>query len=267
MSPQISGPLLQGWVETVAIEYFKEPVNLALSLGCGGGALERHVVQLGIARQVDGLDISADAIALAKKLAKESGQEQSIRYAIANLNSLEFKPEVYDAAFASQSVHHIEALPHYMAQVKRALKPGALFVINEFIGPNQFQWTDTQMRLAQELLETIPVKFRTSIRGEGIKEKIHRPSIEEMNAYDPTEAICSEHIIEELEKQFTLISRRDFGGTLLHLVLDDIAGNLSSNDEGVEIIRRLYKEEKRLIEEKVIGSDFTLLIAQKEAVA
>lgn len=267
IAPQISGPARQGWLETVAMDYFSKPVNLALSLGCGSGGLERHVLKLKIARQIDGFDVSAEAIEIAKKLATDSKLDQVIRYAVADLNQLEFKPEVYDAAFASQSVHHIKALDHYMLQVNRSLKPGALFVINEFVGPNQFQWTDIQIELAQQLLDGIPQKFRTSIRGEGIKEKIHRPSIAEMNAYDPTEAICSENIVEHLQKHFVLIDRRDFGGTLLHLVLDDIAGNLSSSDEGIAIIRHLYQEEKRLIEENIIESDFTLLIAQKESVA
>lgn len=267
IAPLLSGPARQGWLETIAMEYFSQPVDLALSLGCGSGGLERHALQLNIARNIDGLDISAEAVEIASTLAKDSGQDRHIRYAVANLNELEFKPDVYGAAFASQSVHHIESLDHYMLQVRNALKPGALFVINEFVGPNQFQWTDIQVELAQQLLDSIPEKFKTSIRGQGVKETIHRPSIEEMNAYDPTEAVCSEQIVENLEKQFTLIDRRDFGGTLLHLVLDDIAGNLSFCEEGVEIIRRLYREEARLIEENVIGSDFTLLVARKEAVA
>ncbi len=263
ISPLVSGPARQGWLEIVAIDYFRTPVELALSLGCGSGGLERHVLNLGIAKKIDGLDVSEEAIKIARKLSAESGQDDKIAYAVANLNHLEFKQEVYDAAFASQSVHHIEDLEHYMTQVHSALKPGGLFVINEFVGPNQFQWSDIQVELAQKMLDSIPEKFRSSIRGEGIKSRIHRPSIEEMNAYDPTEAICSEDIIGKLGNYFEIIDRRDFGGTLLHLVLDDIAGNLSFTKDGIEIIRRLYREEKRLIEERVIESDFTLLIARK----
>ena len=57
---------------------------------------------------------------------------------------------------------------------------------------------------------------------------------------------------------------RSFGGTLLHLVLDNIAGNLSDSDEGKAILRRLFAEEQRLLESGEIDSDFTLLVARKK---
>ena len=84
-----------------------------------------------------------------------------------------------------------------------------------------------------------------------------------MNAYDPTEAIRSEDIIPQIEAHFDIIDRREFGGTLLHLVLDNIAGNLSECEEGKEILRRFFVEEKRLIETGEIQSDFVVLIARK----
>lgn len=34
VAPLISGPARQGWLETIAMEYFSQPVDQALSLGC-----------------------------------------------------------------------------------------------------------------------------------------------------------------------------------------------------------------------------------------
>lgn len=262
--PLISGQPHVGWLEYVARKYYPSPVSAALSLGCGGGGLERHGLQLQIAERFDAYDVSEDAIRLAKEEATKSGQLASISYAVANLNRLEFTEHAYDAAFASQSVHHIEALEHYMQQVSRCLKPGGYFIINEFVGPNQFQWTDVQLQHCQRLLEEIPESYRQMIREPGLKRNIERPTIEFMNGYDPTEAIRSADIIPELEKQFEIVERRDFGGTLLHLVLDNIAGNLSDSDEGKAILRRLFAEEQRLLESGEINSDFTLLVARNK---
>ncbi len=262
--PLISGEAHVGWLEYVARKYYLTPVSIALSLGCGGGGLERHGLQLQIAQRFDAFDVSDDALQLAKEEAEKSGQLASINYTASNLNKLEFAENVYDAAFASQSVHHIEALEHYMQQVSRCLKPGGYFIINEFVGPNQFQWTDVQLAHCQRLLEEIPELYRQTIREPGVKHNVERPTIEFMNGYDPTEAIRSTNIIEELERQFEIIERRDFGGTLLHLVLDNIAGNLSDSDEGKTILRNLFAEERRLIESGEIGSDFTLLVARKQ---
>tara|TARA_R110002073_G_scaffold207437_4_gene367339 strand:- start:26 stop:988 length:963 start_codon:yes stop_codon:yes gene_type:complete len=261
--PLISGEANVGWLEYVARKYYPSPVRSALSLGCGGGGLERHGLQLRIAERFDAFDVSEGAIQLCREEARKSGQLESINYAVANLNKLEFEAETFDAAFASQSVHHIENLEHYMEQVKRSLKPGSYFIINEFVGPNQFQWTDVQLEHCQRLLDGIPESFRQTIREPGMKNTVERPTIDFMNGYDPTEAIRSSDIIAELENQFEIVERRDFGGTLLHLVLDNIAGNLSDTEEGKTMLRELFAEEQRLLSSGEISSDFTLLVAQK----
>ena len=102
------------------------------------------------------------------------------------------------------------------------------------------------------------------IREPGVKHSAERPTIEFMNSYDPTEAIRSADIITELEKQFEIVKRRDFGGTLLHLVLDNIAGKVSGSDEGKTILRNLFVQEQRLLSSGEISSDFTLLLARKK---
>lgn len=58
INPSVSGSAERGWLEAVAADYFPEPVEKALSLGCGSGGLERHGLQLGIARHFDAYDVS-----------------------------------------------------------------------------------------------------------------------------------------------------------------------------------------------------------------
>lgn len=251
------------WLSSIANTYFPEPVPRALSLGCGSGGLERHGLDLKITEQFDALDFSPQAIEVAKKEAKKLFGSRNINYQVADLNQPSLDAEFYDAVFASQSVHHIENLEGYVSEVHKTLKPGGLFIVNEYIGPNQFQWTDVQYETAQQMLLDIPVHYRAMIREEGTKEKVGRPTIEEMNAYDPTEAIRSEDIVPQLEQHFEVIDRRDFGGTLLHLVLDNIAGNLSQDDEGKTILRNMFADEQRLIAAGEIQSDFTVIVARK----
>lgn len=261
--PLISGDPRVGWLEYAARKYYPTPVRAALSLGCGGGGLERHGLELQIAERFDAYDVSSDAIRLCKEEAAKCGRAEALNYSVANLNTLEFEAESFDAAFASQSVHHIEDLEHYMEHVRRALKRGSYFIVNEFVGPNQFQWSDAQLEHARRLLREIPESLRQTIREPGVKDTIERPTIEYMNGYDPTEAIRSADIIRQLEKRFEIVERKDFGGTLLHLVLDNIAGNLSDSEEGKAILRRLFAEEQRLMASGEIDSDFTLLVARR----
>ncbi len=262
INKSVSGNAEQGWLEAVARRYYPTPVARCLSLGCGGGGLERHGLQLEICQQFDAYDVSQGALDVAIEEAEKAGLVHQINYQVANLNDLQLPAATYDGVFASQSVHHIAALEHYMEQVAATLKPGGFFIMNEFVGANQFQWTDRQLELANELLLSIPEQYRCCIREEGLKQQVERPTIEAMNAYDPTEAIRSEDIIPVLLQYFDLVEQRDFGGTLLHLVLDNIAGNLEQAEDGKALLRSLIAREQQLIADGEIGSDFTLLVAK-----
>lgn len=262
INPAMTGDKDVGWLEAMKRDFFPEPVGRALSLGCGGGALELQGVYWKIAQCFDGFDASAGSIELATRLAKEAKLSDAVNYEVADLNKAEFKEDKYDAVFASQSVHHIEALEHYMEQVVRTLKKDGYFIVNEFVGPNQFQWTEPQLFHSNRLLNLIPDKLRTSIRtGQYIKE-ISRPTIEHMNEVDPTEAIRSADIMRLLEENFDIVEKRDFGGTLLHLTLNDIAGNITESEEHVKLLKMLIKEEQDLIKSGELISDFTLVIAK-----
>ncbi len=260
--PLLSGTSNIGWLELISRRYFVNPVEKALSLGCGGGALERHGLLLNMAKQFDAFDISEGALQLARELAIKHKLSGQINYQVADLNALVLPENHYDAVFASQSVHHIEALEHYLNQVVKTLKPRQLFIVNEFVGPSQFQWTDVQVQHSQFLLDKLPEKYRLRIRSQGIKTEIDRPSLQTMTAADPTEAIRSQDILPEMEKRFDIVEKIDFGGTLLHLVLDDIAGNFSSSAEDISYLRMLFDEEQRLLKSGKISSDFTLIVAR-----
>jgi ubiquinone/menaquinone biosynthesis C-methylase UbiE len=259
----VSGNPAIGWLESIARRYFPAPVAHALSLGCGGGGLERHALSMNMAHRFDAYDISDGALELARRLAAEHDLAARITYQVADLNAMTLPANHYDAVFASQSVHHIESLEHYLDQVVRALKPGQLFVVNEFLGPNQFQWTDAQLKHSQNLLDKLPEKYRMRIRGFGTKRKVERPTIETMIAVDPTEAIRSQDILPEMQKRFEIIEKIDFGGTLLHLVLDDIAGNFTDTPEDRQWLQMLFDEEQALLRAGEITSDFALIVARK----
>ncbi len=83
INPRVSGTGDQGWLEAVARDYFKQPVKVALSLGCGGGGLERHGLQLNIATRFEAYDVSAGAIELAREEAGITGQQDAIDYQVA----------------------------------------------------------------------------------------------------------------------------------------------------------------------------------------
>jgi SAM-dependent methyltransferase len=196
-------------------------------------------------------------------MAAEKGWGDRVNYFVADLNKACFPPSTYDAAFASQSLHHIKDLEHLFAQVHQTLKPGGLFVVNEFVGPNQFQWTDKQLQHARAAYRKIPLHYRVNLRNGQIKPEIARQTIAKMNAVDPTEAIRSQDILPLIYQQFDVIDRADFGGTIVNLVLDGIAGNFTSSPEDRALLQELCATEQALLRSGELTSDFMVLVARR----
>ena len=137
------------------------------------------------------------------------------------------------------------------------------FVFNEFVGPSQFQWSEKQLKIMNELLEILPNRYKVDVTSGRLKERIYRPSIEYMNETDPSEAIRSSEIVPLVIKYFDIEERVDYGGTILHLLLHTIVSNFDpSKEEDVAILRLLRYIEDILIKEKILPSDFTLIVAR-----
>ena len=81
---------------------------------------------------------------------------------------------------------------------------------------------------------------------------------------DPSEAAESDRIISELANRFELLERHDLGGTLLHLVLDDIAHNFDAETVvAADALQALFSTEDALLHAGELSSDFVFAVFQK----
>ena len=205
------------------------PLGRCASLGCGTGGLERDLVRRGMVETIDGYDPSEAALAEARRLAAGPGRD-GIRYHRADLADLVLPDAAFDAVFTHSSLQAVEALEGVMSAVHRALRPGGLFHLNEFVGPSRFQWTDAQIQLVNEFLDTLPDHLLQTPGGR--KPPLQRPAVEHMRAAQPTQAIRSSEIRDVLTRHFDIVEERPFGGTLLHMGLGDIAQNFDPANPG-----------------------------------
>lgn len=238
------------------------PVERALTLGCGGGDLERGMAQYKFARRHEAIDLFQDAIRAADAAAQNAGLHH-ISYFVGELNSLKIERGVYDVIFGVSSIHHVARLEHVFEQVRAALKPGGFFFLDEYIGPSRFQWTDTQLRLMNEQLLNLPPAFRRSVSVEGqLKDKVIRKTVECMIAEDPSEAVRSAEIVPLLSRYFNVVEFKGYGGSLLFELLADIAGNFAGDDPEVAAhLNHLFKSEDDWIENGTLAHDFAVIIA------
>ncbi|MCX5727204.1 MAG: class I SAM-dependent methyltransferase [Candidatus Saganbacteria bacterium] len=263
--PTITGNSLKNWFIWVKETFFHSPVNRALNLGCGDGCLERHAVQLNLFNKCDSYDISQEAIDVAKSKAKEMGILEKVNYEVKDINSIKLEKEYYDVVFFSMSLHHIENLEHVLGEVNSALKEDGFLILNEYVGPSRFQWTDKQLKIANVILSLLPERYRLDPKTNTIRKYVERSPLHYMISTDPSEAVRSAEIIPLILEKFKIIKKHDYGGMILHLIINDIILNFDEKERlDLLWLKFLFYAEKFLVKLRILNSDFTIIIAKKK---
>ena len=81
-----------------------------------------------------------------------------------------------------------------------------------------------------------------------------------MRLKDPSEAVESDAIIPTIHNLFDVVEERKLGGTLVNLVLDDIAHHFGSERDW---LRLMFAVEDALMSVGEIQSDHTLIVARR----
>jgi SAM-dependent methyltransferase len=259
----ISGDEEQGWFKLCSDRF---PTELkggrGLSLGCNYGLLERQIVEAGFCNSFDAYDVSEESIRIAKHDAERAGL--NIHYGVADVNNLELPREEYTLAVISMALHHFERLEFILDAIRDALVPGGFFVFNEYVGPTRFQWTDQQLALVNELRSCFPADLLVGING-GPASPVERPDIEKFAEAEPFEAIRSAEIMGLVEERFAIAAKRDYGGTILHMLFNEIIVNFDEErSEHRALINLACKLEEVLMRNGVIPSDFVVVVANPQ---
>jgi SAM-dependent methyltransferase len=260
----ITGDEAEDWMAFTKRRFLPAGAERGLSLGCGHGTVERDAIALGLCRSFDGFDISEEALEVARADAERAGVGDRINYVAADLNALELPRDTYDLGIVVQALHHIEELEHLLDQVMAALRPGSLFLVNEYVGPARFQWLDKTQELMNRLLEVLPHEYKVNPRNGFVKDHIERTPAEEIARVDPSESVRSDEIVELLRSRFEVVYHADYGGTLLQFLLADIAANFHDDDaKDVAMLDLMSLFEATLIRERVLPSDFAFLVLRR----
>jgi SAM-dependent methyltransferase len=197
------------------------PLGNVLSVGCGAGALERSLVDHGVAQAVTGIDVSETVLEEARREAE--GRGMAVRYVAADARAfLREHPRAFDAVFFHQSLHHFDALDELMELVAGALGERGLLIADEYVGPARDEWPAMKLLRPNLAYRLLPPGTR--------RAKIVRAPV---NRDDPTEAIRSSQIVPAIERRFRLIERRDYGGNLLALIYPNLDRRSPRTSEAV----------------------------------
>ena len=236
-----------------------------LSLCCGDGSFEKALLEHKVFAHITGVDVSETRVQAA--LASKAKYAQQLNFIVGDVNVANFGEQTYDIVFAKAALHHVENLEGLMKGITRCLRPGGLLVTIDFFGPSRFQWTDAQLAATNRFIqERIPPALRVRRDGTSYECAI-RPSIAEMIAMDPSEAVRSGELDAILRTHFDIRVDLPLGGTLLNLIFyGDVVNNFDvENPEHNRLIEDAFQYERKRIDDGRLGSDFRLLIASPKA--
>jgi len=195
------------WLRDVTHRRFER----ALSIGCGAGGFERSLVSLDICDRVDAFDAGVFSLTQARREAREAGMADRIHYFAADFNRPAFARARYDLVVSHQSLHHVAKLERVYREIRKALRPGGLLFLDEYVGPSRDGWSDALLAEQRAFYEALPSGWRT-------RPRLYAPYLID----DPSEAIRAAEILPQLNVGFTVRDRRSYGGWYAAVIYEHI---------------------------------------------
>jgi len=260
--PYYEKALLDGlrWQEWIP-KTLGRAAGIALELGCGQGDGLVSLWQAGAAHRLVGVDLDEARFARAKERLTDAGDK--VEFRPEDINRIRLDASTYDLIYALQSFHHFENLEYIFKEIHQALTPGGFCVLDEFVGPARFQWTDAQLELTRLSLGLLPRSLRIYRNGVEKREE-GRSTVEQVTAVCPSEAIRSDEIVRLFYDTFDVVHHKNLGGTIQHLLYSGIIHNFPDGDPATDhLIDCIDGLECLLIERGFLSSDFGLLIGRK----
>ena len=261
----ITGDANTDYTTYVIKKYLKDKKNLKLlSPGCGTGSKELKFAKFDNFGFIEAFDISSERIKVAKENAGRLGLK-NIQYKIADMQSFKCEKNYYDVIVFDSFLHHIKNLDEILSKIYDSLWNDGIVVINEYVGPNRFQWSKEQLEVSNEALSKLPQLYRKRLNSDKIKTKCYRPGLLRMSLSDPSEAVNSENILPKMRVRFKILEEKPYGGNILHLTLKDISHNfIKENEESNILLDALFKIEDDFLNGSN-ESDFVFGIYSKQS--
>jgi len=256
LNERATGDPARDWLTVWGHRWFVGDGLRVLVLGCGEGWLERAVAKWPFVAHIDAVDFAEQAVARAREQARGI---DTIHYGVVDLNRDELPANAYDVVVAHSVLHHVDNLEHAYTQIEQTMKPQATLLVNEYVGPNRFQYGDDVLGIINSLLRCLPRELREPY------ESRTRPTVEEMIANDPTEAVRARDILPLLVERFQAVERSDLGGAVLQHLLYDIVQNFRfEHARERSLLEMLCTADAMLTDSGRIGSDFVIVAAHKK---
>lgn len=126
------------WRKKAIKKLRNHPTEHLLDIATGTGDFAFEAIRQLKPKKVNGIDIAAEMLEIAKKKAEKKGLSNTFTTQVADSEQIPFEDNTFDAASVSFGVRNFEHLEKGLQEIYRVLKPGGKLVVLEFSKPRTF---------------------------------------------------------------------------------------------------------------------------------
>lgn len=206
-----------------------------LSVGCGAGHKELALMKAGIVGRFDLFELSDAVIATGRCAAIAEGLAERARFRCEDIFARPALPEgEYDLVHWDNALHHMFDTAAALAASVRALRPGGLLVIDDYVGPSHMQVPDRLHAVAQPIRAALPERYLANNTADAARfpllPRCPRIPREAMIAADPSEMADSAAILPAARRLLPGATVIPTGGILYFFGLRPLFGNFDEHD-------------------------------------
>jgi SAM-dependent methyltransferase len=263
---RVSGNPACDWVAWMVHRHSSGDHLRVLVLGCGEGWIERALASNPRVASIAGVDISAAAIARGAEIAAAEGLSDRIRHAVVDLERDPLPAGPWDLVLAHDVIHHIRGLDALFSRISAVLAPEGRLLFCEYTGPARFEFGRERERVLDEVLRSLPEKYRRLPGDRGIATRGNRTDPGDLARRDPSEAVRSDRILPSVRASMDVLEEIPYGGSLLAPLLYELVANFRDGEpEDDAILRSLCEKENALIAAGEIPSDYYVVAARMKS--
>lgn len=242
-----TGDPARSWLDDLAA---RGPFRDAAVLGCDEERYDAEWLDRGGSPRLDVYELNRDVM---RKVRTRLGRKRRrVRFIAADLNFAALPAERYDVIWSSGCLHHIVNLEHLYAQIERALRPGGLFALHDYVGEPRMQYSAARLRCVNALLDQIPLRYRR----DGVVV-IRAP---EERGLSPFCAARANEVLPLAAARFEPVHRAELGGLFplpFHLDVEAMAR------DDPALLARLTAAEEEARRDPAIGSSSAYAVFRK----
>jgi ubiquinone/menaquinone biosynthesis C-methylase UbiE len=217
------------------------PAARAISVGAGTGEKEMNALDRGITSHFDLYEVAEHCIVQGRQMARDRGLERQVEFHLANAFEAVKGEGLYDMVFWNQALHHMADARGAVVWSARVLRPGGLFVMDDYVGATRMQWPDEMLDYSTRFRAGLPAAYLASPVTPGLIHGVTcgRPDEDDLIAYDPSECADSANILPAINDYFPRVEVILTGGGVYHCGLSDVLHNIMEAGDTAQLDRAL----------------------------